>query len=74
MHLRGAGESFAAIVGGRMLSASAALLITQIAGVMPGATPTIHLAYAAAVIFLVYGLGLILSLLPPEPQKDELPD
>ena len=74
-HLRGTGESFPAIVGGRMLSASAALLATQIAGVMPGATPTIHLAYAAAaVIFLVYGLGLILSFLLPEPQKDELPD
>src|SRR2546427_13192061 len=57
------------------LSASGALLTTQIAGVMPGATPTIHLAYAAAaVIFLVYVLGLIFSFLLPEPQKDELPE
>ncbi len=74
-HLRGTGESFAANIGGRMVGTSAALLTTQIAAVMPGTTPAMHLAYgAAAVAFLVYGLGLILSFFLPEPQKDELPE
>jgi MFS family permease len=74
-YLRGTGESFAANIGGRMIGTSAALLTTQIAAVMPGPTPAIHLAYAAAAVaFLVYGLGLILSFFLPEPQKDELPE
>jgi Major Facilitator Superfamily len=74
-HLRGTGESFAANIGGRMVGTSAALLTTQIAAVMPGTTPAMHLAYAAAAVaFLVYGLGLILSFFLPEPQKDELPE
>jgi hypothetical protein len=74
-HLRGTGESFAANIGGRMIGTSAALLTTQIAAVMPGTTPAMHLAYAAAAVaFLVYGLGLILSFFLPEPQKDELPE
>ena len=38
-HLRGTGESFAANIGGRMIGTSAALLTTQLANVMPGATP-----------------------------------
>jgi hypothetical protein len=43
--------------------------------VMPGSTPAAHLAYAtAAVAFLVYGSGLALSFLLPEPQKDGLPE
>ncbi|MCI0660874.1 MAG: MFS transporter [Acidobacteria bacterium] len=70
-HLRGTGESFAANIGGRMVGTSAALLTTQIAAVMPGPTPVVHLAYAAAAVaFLVYGLGLILSFFLPEPKKD----
>jgi len=74
-HLRGTGESFAANIGGRMVGTSAALLTTQIAAIMPGPTPVVHLAYAAAAVaFLVYGLGLILSFFLPEPQKDVLPD
>jgi MFS family permease len=74
-HLRGTGESFAANIGGRMIGTSAALLTTQIAAAMPGTTPAMHLAYAAAAVaFLVYGLGLILSFFLPEPQKDELPE
>jgi hypothetical protein len=74
-HLRGTGESFAANIGGRMVGTSAALLTTQIAAAMPGTTPAMHLAYAAAAVaFLVYGLGLILSFFLPEPQKDELPE
>ena len=36
-HLRGAGESFALNIGARVIGASAAVLTTQIANVMPGA-------------------------------------
>jgi len=74
-YLRGTGESFAANIGGRMIGTSAPLLTTQIAASMPGTTPAMHLAYAAAAVaFLVYGLGLLLSFFLPEPQKDELPE
>lgn len=74
-HLRGTGESFAANVGGRMVGTSAALLTTQIAAVMPGATPAAHLAYgAAAVAFLVYGIGVVASFWLPEPKQEELPE
>ncbi|MBO0723757.1 MAG: MFS transporter, partial [Blastocatellia bacterium] len=74
-HLRGTGESFAANIGGRMIGTSAPLLTTQIAAMMPGATPAMHLSYAAAAVaFLVYGLGLFFSFLLPEPVKDELPE
>jgi MFS family permease len=74
-YLRGTGESFAANIGGRMIGTSAALLTTQIAAMMPGPTPAVHLAYAAAAVaFLVFGLGLTLSFFLPEPQKDELPE
>jgi MFS family permease len=74
-HLRGTGESFAANIGGRMVGTSAALLTTQIAAMMPGTTPAMHLAYAAATVaFLVYGLGLILSFYLPEPKQEALPE
>src|SRR5215470_17875329 len=74
-HLRGTGESFAANVGGRMIGTSAALLTTQFAGAMPGATPSVHLAYAAAAVaFLAYAIGLIASFWLPEPERQELPE
>jgi hypothetical protein len=74
-HLRGTGESFSANIGGRVIGYSSALLVTQVATVMPGAAPAAHLAYAAATTaFVVYGLGLILSFMLPEPQKEELPE
>ncbi len=74
-HLRGTGESFAANIGGRMIGTSAALLTTQIAAMMPGTTPAMHLAYAAAAVaFLVYSLGLILSFYLPEPKQEALPE
>lgn len=70
-HLRGTGESFAANIGGRMLGTSAALLTTQLAQLMPGATPPMRLAYAAAgVALFVYAAGLALSFLLPEPPRD----
>jgi hypothetical protein len=74
-HLRGTGESFAANVGGRMVGTSAALLTTQLANVMPGASAPTKLAYASALVgTLAYVLGLLASFWLPEPKKEELPD
>jgi len=54
-----------------MLGTSAALLTTRLAHVMPGATPAVELAYAAAgVAAFVYAAGLALSFLLPEPPRD----
>jgi len=72
-HLRGTGESFSANVGGRMIGTSAALLATTLANIMPGATPSIKMAYAAtAVAALAYGGGFILSFWLPEPETEKL--
>ena len=74
-HLRGTGESFAANIGGRMIGTSAALLTTQLSAIMPGTSPTRHLAYAAAAVgFIVYAGGLILNFFLPEPQQEALPE
>jgi MFS family permease len=74
-YLRGTGESFAANVGGRMVGTSAALLTTRLSSVMPGDSPAIHLAYAAAAVaFLVYATGLIASFWLPEPKQEQLPE
>src|SRR5262245_7534659 len=73
-HLRGTGESFAANVGGRMIGTSAAVLTTQVTGLMPAGPPATKLAYAAAVVAaLVYIVGLIASFWLPEPEQ-ELPE
>jgi Na+/melibiose symporter-like transporter len=75
IHLRGTGEGFAANIGGRMIGTSAALLTTQLAGTMPGATPATHLAYAAAAVaFLAYAGGFALSFFLPEPSSEALPE
>jgi MFS family permease len=74
-YLRGTGESFAANIGGRMVGTSAALVTTQLANVMPGGSPTIQLAYAAATVaFFVYAIGLLASFWLPEPQQAALPE
>jgi predicted MFS family arabinose efflux permease len=74
-HLRGTGESFSANVGGRMFGTSAALLTTQLAATMPGASAATHLAYAAAAVaFLAFGIGLVASFWLPEPKQTELPE
>jgi len=74
-HLRGTGESFAANIGGRMIGTFAAVLTTQLAGVMPGAGPAAQLANAAA---LVGGGALVIGFLAsfrlPEPAEDQLPE
>jgi MFS family permease len=74
MHLRGTGESFAANIGGRMIGTSAAVLTTQMTGLMPAGPPATKLAYAAAAVAaLVYVVGLIASFWLPEP-AEELPE
>jgi hypothetical protein len=74
-YLRGTGESFAANIGGRMIGTSAALVTTQLTNVMPGPSPTIRLAYAAAIVgTAAYAIGLVTSFWLPEPKQEELPD
>ena len=74
-YLRGTGESFAANVGGRMVGTCAALLTTQLAGSMPGATAPTKLAYASAVVGIAaYVIGLVASFWLPEPSREELPE
>ena len=74
-YLRGTGESFAANVGGRMIGTAAALVTTSIVASMPGATPPIRLAYAAALVgTAAYVIGVIASFWLPEPKQEELPE
>ena len=74
-YLRGTGESFAANVGGRMVGTAAALLTTSIVASMPGATPQIRLAYAAALVgSAAYVIGFAASWWLPEPGKEDLPE
>jgi hypothetical protein len=74
-YLRGTGESFAANVGGRMLGTMAALVTTQLANSMPGASAPIKLAYAAAIVgTAAYVIGLAASFWLPEPSREELPE
>ncbi len=74
-YLRGTGESFAANVGGRMIGTGAALVTTTIVASMPGATPSMKLAYAAALVgSSAYVIGFIASFWLPEPKRDALPE
>ena len=74
-YLRGTGESFAANVGGRMIGTGAALLTTSIVASMPGGTPPMRLAYAAALVgTTAYVIGFIASWWLPEPTKEDLPE
>jgi MFS family permease len=74
-YLRGTGESFAANVGGRMIGTAAALLTTQLVNVMPGAAPSVKLAYASALVgTAVYVIGFAASFRLPEPSRQELPE
>ena len=69
-HLRGTGEGFAANIGGRMLGTGFAFVTTQLANVMPGATPPTRLAYAAALVgFGVYLDGLHRQLVAARAQR-----
>jgi hypothetical protein len=74
-HLRGTGEGFAANIGGRMLGTGFAFVTTQLVNVMPGSSPQMQLAYAAAgVATFVYVAGLVCSTLLPEPKEGALPE
>jgi MFS family permease len=74
-YLRGTGESFAANVGGRMIGTSAALITTNLVASMPGASPAIKLAYAAAIVGTsAYVIGFIASFWLPEPKQEDLPE
>jgi MFS family permease len=74
-HLRGTGEGFAANIGGRVLGTGFAFLTTQLANTMPGTSPQMKLAYAAAVsVSIAYGIGYILSWWLPEPKSEHLPE
>jgi hypothetical protein len=74
-YLRGTGESFAANVGGRMIGTAAALATTSLAGTMPGSSPSVQMAYAAAAVgLLVYLTGFIASFWLPEPGKEGMLD
>ena len=74
-HLRGTGEGFAANVGGRMIGTSAALVTTTLVAYMPGTSPSMKLAYAAAIVgTLVYVVGFTASFFLPDPKQQELPD
>jgi MFS family permease len=73
LHLRGTGESFAANIGGRMLGTSFALVTSQLALSMPGATDAVKMAAAAAAVgTFAYVANILLSFWLPEPQHAEL--
>lgn len=75
VHVRGTGEGFAHNVGGRMLGTFAAVVTTQLAGLIPAADAPHRLACAAALVAAaVYTLALIASAWLPEPHGDRLPD
>ena len=77
VHLRGTGESFAANIGGRMIGTSFAWVTSTLAvqSFMPGSTPSMKIAYAAAgVAFFVYFVGSVACFFLPEPKAEVLLD
>jgi MFS family permease len=74
VHLRGTGESFAMSFGGRVLAPLAAVATTQLANVMPGASPTLKLANSMAMVAVFATVcALVVSRWLPEPSA-ELPE
>ena len=74
-HLRGTGEGFAANIGGRMLGTGFAFVTTTLTNYVPGPTPPLRLAVAAAIVGTsVYAAGLICSFFLPEPKGEDLPE
>jgi len=58
-----------------MIGTGAALVTTSLAGSMPGSTPGMQMAYAAAAVgLLVYVIGFAASFWLPEPGKDGMLD
>jgi MFS family permease len=75
VHLRGTGESFAANIGGRLIGTSFAAVTSSLAAAawMPGGTPPVKTALAAAGIALfVYLIGSIACFWLPEPGSRDL--
>jgi hypothetical protein len=57
-----------------MIGTSAALIATQLANVLPGATPASRLAYAAGIVATAaYAVGIAASFWLPEPESEDLP-
>jgi len=74
-YLRGTGESFAANIGGRMIGTGGELVTAELAGVMPGVSPTAQLASAAGAVGVsVLVVALVASVWLPEPGGEELPE
>jgi MFS family permease len=74
-HLRGTGEGFAANIGGRMLGTGFAFVTTTLTNYVPGPSPQMRLALAAAMVgTFVYAAGFICSFFLPEPQGEDLPE
>lgn len=69
--LRGAGESFAANIGGRVLGTSAALVTGFLTTRMPGQSTALAAAAVAGTVCL---LGVVLTTWLPEPEGDALPE
>jgi hypothetical protein len=58
-----------------MLGTSAAFVTTSLASSMPGASPSVQLAHAAALVgFAVYVVGTVAASYLPEPARGELPE
>jgi hypothetical protein len=77
LHLRGTGEGFAANIGGRLIGTSFAALTNYLAVQsilpLPGETPPMKMACAAAIVGTgVYLVGTIASSWLPEPPRDEV--
>jgi len=81
VHLRGTGESFAANIGGRMLGTggqyAATVLRSVFISLVPALalTPTVSIAYAAAVVgCVVFAIGSVLTFWLPEPKEGNIAD
>jgi hypothetical protein len=74
-YLRGTGESFAFNIGGKVLGASAALVTTQLANVMPAHDVGHRLAYSAGTVStLACIIALLVASRLREPEGELLPD
>jgi MFS family permease len=72
VHLRGTGEGFAANIGGRMIGTSFAAVTLLLSKFMPGGSPPMQLANAAAAVALfVFFVGNIACFFLPEPLPEE---
>jgi len=71
LYLRGTGGSFATNVGGRMIGTSAAYITANLVAPHMTGTTFEQVAKAAAIVgTTVFVIGLILSFLLPEPQRE----